>query len=90
MYTRNTQYDIVGRNNEQLQIYIHITPPNNKQPNEKGIGGTAIMIKNEWGNNILHTPMYSRRCMKIALQTGVRNKNLHIINTYAPHMGYSR
>ena len=61
-----------------------------KQPDEKAYGGIEIMIKNARGGNILQTTRYSHRCIEITLQTGVGNKNLHIINTYAPHMGYSR
>ena len=61
-----------------------------KRPNEKGIGGTAIMIKREWANNILQTSRYSHRCVEITLHTGMQNEKLHIINKYVPHMGYRR
>jgi len=58
--------------------------------NEKGIGGVAILIKQEWSNNIQSIDRYSNRCIKITIETGIGNKKRHILNTYAPHMGYSR
>merc|ERR1712112_544744 len=58
--------------------------------NEKGIGGVAIMVRKEWRHSVIDIHRYSRRCVNITLQTGVRQKNLHIANTYDPHMSYTK
>ena len=64
--------------------------PNNRHENEKGTGGVAIRTKQEWDYNIQKIARYSHRCMKVATETGISDKTLHILNTYAPQMGYSR
>ena len=58
--------------------------------NEKGIGVVALMSKHDWGDNINKIHRRSRRRIEIILHTGQSKKQLHIINTYAPHMGYSK
>ena len=49
-----------------------------------------MAVKKDWGANILCIETYSHRSMKIKMQTGIKNKIVHIINIYAPHMGYIR
>ena len=62
----------------------------NNNKNEKGIGGIAIMIKEDWYQNIEKITRHSNRSIQIALNTGDKNKKLQILNTYAPHMGYGK
>ena len=44
------------------------------KPNEKWIGGVAIMIKKEWYQNIERITRHSHRTIQISLKTGQKNK----------------
>ena len=51
-------------------------------------GGTAIIIHHTLTQHIQKIIRVSGRIMEIRLKTGLGNKILSILNTYAPHMGY--
>ena len=89
--THNTQNEDKKTKNYRYISSAALTGQTNENKNnEKGIGGVAILIKQDWNNNIQKIERYSHRCMKITMETGINNKKLHILNTYAPHMGYNR
>ena len=78
---------------QETENYRYISAaaqPINGKANEKGIGWAAVMVKKEWGNTITEIARYSHRCIKIKIQTNMKSKTLHLINTYAPHMRYGR
>ena len=89
--THNTQNE-----DKKTKNYRYISsaalPGQNNENNcgNKGIGGVAILIKQSWNNNVKKIERHTHRCMKITMETGIGNKKLHILNTYAPHMGYRR
>ena len=90
VYTRNSQRK---SRREQLNFYRCISTAaitNTTKQNAKGKGGAAIMIKNEWIDNIEQINRYPHRIMEVIIQTGVATKKLHILNTYAPHMCYAQ
>ena len=45
------------------------------EENEKGIGGVAILIKQECSKNIQKIERYSRRCIKITIETVIGKKS---------------
>ena len=47
----------------------------NNEQNEKGIGGVAIMIKEEWYKDITKITRRSHRNMQITLKLETMNKN---------------
>ena len=58
--------------------------------NTNGIGGVDVLIKNERFNNIEQINRYSHRSVEIIMHTGINEKKLHILNTYAPNMRYEK
>jgi len=63
---------------------------NNNEKNEKGTGGVAIMVKKEWSRNITKITRRSHRRIQMTMTTGSPGKELQVLNTYSPHMGYRK
>ena len=62
----------------------------NREQNKKGIGGVAIVIKEECCKEIAKITRRPHRNVQITLNTGNSDRELQILNSYAPHMGYIR
>ena len=56
--------------------------------NTKGIGGVAIEYRANLEASSVDTTIISHRVMHITLKSNLEFKNIQILNTYAPHMGY--